>query len=251
MQRDLAVHGAGAPWQVAYDPAGLKQVVAQLRALAPTLMVVEATGGLETRLVSALAAASLPVAIVNPRQVRAVAHAAGILANTDRLDAQVWAQFAATMQPTPRPQPDAATQQLSAVVARRQQVVDRLTAEKNRLSQQLESALRKRLRVPITWLTKEVERTEPERTQLIQQSPAWQAQDALRPRATGVGPIVSQPWLAEGPEWGQLNRKQMAALIGVAPCNQERGGYRGKRRMWGGRPCPGGAVQGSLGGHPL
>jgi transposase len=234
-QLDLAVHGAGAPWPVAYDPAGLKQVVTQLRTLAPTLIVVEATGGLETRLVSALAAASLPVAIVNPRQVRAFAHAAGILAKTDRLDAQVLAHFAATMQPTPRPQPDAATQQLSAVVARRQQVVDMLTAEKNRLPQQLEPALRKRLRAHITWLTKELERTEQELTQLIQQSPAWRVQDELMQSAKGVGPILSQTLLAEVPELGQLNRKQMAALIGVAPFNRESGGYQGKRRIWGGR----------------
>jgi len=234
-QLDLAVQGAGAPWQVAYDSAGLKQVVTQLRTLAPTLIVVEATGGLETRLVSALVAASVPVAVVNPRQVRAFAHAAGILAKTDRLDAQVLAQFAATMQPTPRPQPDAATQQLSAVLARRQQVVDMLTAEKNRLSQQLESALRKRLRAHITWLTKELERTEQELTQLIQQSPAWRAQDELLQSAKGVGPIFSQTLLAEVPELGQLNRKQMAALIGVAPFNRESGGYRGKRRIWGGR----------------
>ena len=234
-QLDLAVHGAGAPWQVAYDSAGLNQVVTQLRTLAPTLIVVEATGGLEIRLVSALVATSLPVAVVNPRQVRAFAHAAGILAKTDRLDAQVLAQFAATMQPTPRPQPDAATQQLSAVLARRQQVVDMLTAEKNRLSQQLESALRKRLRAHITWLTKELERTEQELTQLIQQSPAWRAQDELLQSAKGVGPVFSQTLLAEVPELGQLNRKQMAALIGVAPFNRESGGYRGKRRIWGGR----------------
>jgi transposase len=234
-QLDLAVHGTGAPWQVAYDPAGLKQVVTQLRALAPTLVVVEATGGLETRLVSALAAASVPVAVVNPRQVRALAHAAGILAKTDRLDAQVLAQFAAAMQPTPRPQPDAATEQLSAVLARRQQVVDMLTAEKNRLSQQLEPALRTRLQVHITWLTKEVKRTEQELTQLIQQSPAWRVQDELLQSAKGVGPVFSQTLLAEVPELGQLNRKQMAALIGVAPFNRESGGYRGKRRIWGGR----------------
>ena len=228
-QLDLAVHGAGAPWQVAYDSAGLKQVVTQLRTLAPTLIVVEATGGLEIRLVSALVATSLPVAVVNPRQVRAFAHAAGILAKTDRLDAQVLAQFAAAMQPTPRPQPDAATQQLSAVLARRQQVVDMLTAEKNRLSQQLESALRKRLRAHITWLAKELERTEQELTQLIQQSPAWRAQDDLLQSAKGVGPVFSQTLLAEVPELGQLNRKQMAAF------NRESGGYRGKRRIWGGR----------------
>ena len=214
---------------------GIDIAKTQLRTLAPTLIVVEATGGLEIRLVSALVATSLPVAVVNPRQVRAFAHAAGILAKTDRLDAQVLAQFAAAMQPTPRPQPDAATQQLSAVLARRQQVVDMLTAEKNRLSQQLESALRKRLRAHITWLAKELERTEQELTQLIQQSPAWRAQDDLLQSAKGVGPVFSQTLLAEVPELGQLNRKQMAALIGVAPFNRESGGYRGKRRIWGGR----------------
>jgi transposase len=120
-------------------------------------------------------------------------------------------------------------------VARRQQVVDMLTAEKNRLPQQLEPALRKRLRAHITWLTKELERTEQELTQLIQQSPAWQAQDELMQSAKGVGPVLSQTLLAEVPELGQLNRKQMAALIGVAPFNRESGGYRGKRRIWGGR----------------
>jgi transposase len=213
--------------------------VTQLQALAPTLIVVEATGGLETRLVSALVAASLPVAVVNPRQVRAFAHAAGILAKPDRLDAQVLAHVAATLQPPPRPQPDAATQQLSAVVAWHQQGVDMLTAEKHRLPQQLEPALRKRLRAHSTWLTKEVERTEQERTQLIQQSPAWRAQDELLQRATGVGPVLSQTLLAEVPEWGPLNCKQLAALIGGAPLNRERGGYRGKRRIWGAEPGSG------------
>lgn len=232
---DLAVHATRAYWQVAYDVAGVKQTVAQLRALAPRLIVLEATGGLETRVVSALAAAQLPVVVINPRQVRAFAQASGTLAKTDRLDAHVLAHFAAAMQPTPRPLPDAATQQLSAVVTRRQQVVDMLTAEKNRIRQQTEPALRKRLRAHMTWLTQELERTEKELTQLIQQNPAWRVQDDLLQSAKGVGPIVSQTLLAEVPELGRLNRKQVAALIGVAPLNHDSGGHRGTRRIWGGR----------------
>lgn len=232
---DVAVHATREHWRVAYDPAGVKQVVAQLLALAPTLIVLEATGGLETRVVSAVAAAQLPVVVGNPRQVRAFAQAAGVLAKTDRLDAHVLAHFAAAMRPTPRPLPDAATQQLSAVLTRRQQVVDMLTAEKNRLLQQTEPALRKRLRAHITWLTQELGRSEQELTQLIQQSPAWRVQDDLLQSAKGVGPVVSQTLLAEVPELGRLNRKQVAALIGVAPLNHDSGGHRGKRRIWGGR----------------
>jgi len=231
----VAVHATREHWRVAYDTVGGKQVVTQLLALAPTLIVLEATGGLETRVVSALAAAQLPVVVVNPRQVRAFAQAAGILAKTDRLDAHVLAHFAAAMRPTPRPLPDAATQQLSAVLTRRQQVVDMLTAEKNRLLQQTESALRKRLRAHITWLTQELGRTEKELTQLIQQSPAWRVQDDLLQSAKGVGPVVSQTLLAEVPELGRLNRKQVAALIGVAPLNHDSGSHRGKRCIWGGR----------------
>jgi transposase len=232
---DLAVHATGEPWRVTYDTAGIKPVVTQLLAMAPTLIVLEATGGLEARLVSALAAAQLPVAVVNPRQVRAFAHAAGILAKTDRLDAQVLAHFAAAMQPTPRLRPDAATQQLSAILTRRQQVVDMLTAETNRLHQQTNPALRKRVRAHITWLTQELGRTEKELTQLIQQSPAWRVQDDLLQSAKGVGPVLSHTLLAEVPELGRLNRKQVAALIGVAPLNHDSGRHRGRRRIWGGR----------------
>jgi len=232
---DVAIHATGQPWQVANDAAGVKQVVKHLRTVAPTLIVLEATGGLETRVVSALAAAQLPVVVVNPRQVRAFAQATGTLAKTDRLDAQVLAHFAAAMQPTPRPLPDAATQQLSAVLTRRQQLVDMVTAESNRLGAQPHSALRQRVRVHLTWLTKELGRTEKELTQLIQQSPVWRVQDDLLQSAQGVGPVLSQTLLAEVPELGHLHHKQMAALVGVAPFNQDSGGKRGKRRIWGGR----------------
>ena len=232
---DLAIHATGHPWQVSNDAAGVKQIVKHLRTVAPTLIVLEATGGLETRVVSALAAAQLPVVVVNPRQVRAFAQATGTLAKTDRLDAQVLAHFAAAMQPTPRPLPDAATQQLSAVLTRRQQLVDMVTAESNRLGAQPHSALRQRVRVHLTWLTKELGRTEKELTQLIQQSPVWRVQDDLLQSAQGVGPVLSQTLLAEVPELGHLHHKQMAALVGVAPFNQDSGGKRGKRRIWGGR----------------
>jgi len=232
---DLAIHATGHPWQVANDAAGVKQIVKHLRTVAPTLIVLEATGGLETRVVSALAAAQLPVAVVNPRQVRAFAQATGTLAKTDRLDAQVLAHFAAAMQPTPRPLPDAATQQLSAVLTRRQQLVDMMTAESNRLGAQPNAALRKRVRVHLSWLTKELGRTEKELTQLIQQSPVWRVQDDLLQSAKGVGAVLSQTLLAEVPELGHLNHKQMAALVGVAPFNRDSGGTRGKRRIWGGR----------------
>jgi len=235
MHLDLAVHATGKPWRVAYDATGIKQVVKPLLALAPTLIVLEATGGLETRLVSALAAAQLPVVVVNPRQVRAFAQATGTLAKTDRLDAQVLAHFASAMRPTPRPFPDAATQQLSAVLTRRQQLVDMVTAATNRLGSQANSALRKRVRVHITWLTRELGRAEKELTQLIQQSPVWRVQDDLLQSAKGVGPILSQTLLAEVPELGHLTRKQIAALIDVAPFNRDSGGQRGTRRVWGGR----------------
>ena len=234
-QWDLAIHMTGKPWQVAYDTAGVKQVVKYLRTLAPTLIVLEATGGLETCVVSALAAAQLPVAVVNPRQVRAFAHATGTLAKTDRLDAHVLAHFAAAVQPTPRPLPDAATQQLSAVLTRRKQLVDMMTAESNRLGAQPNPAVRKRVRAHLAWLTKEGGRTEKELTQLIQQSPLWRVQDDLLQNAQGVGTVLSQTLLADVPALGHLTHKKMAALIGVAPFNRESGGYRGNRRIWGGR----------------
>lgn len=232
---DVAVHAPRAHWQVAYDTAGLQELVTRLGTLPPALIVLEATGGLELRVVSALAAAQLPVVVVNPRQVRAFAQATGTLAKTDRLDAHVLAHFGAAMQPPPRALPDAATQQLSAILTRRQQLVDMLTMEKNRLPQQLTAALRKRVQAHIAWLTQELGRTETELRQLIEQSPLWRTQDDLLQSAKGVGPILAQTLLAEVPELGRLNRKQLAALVGVAPFNRDSGTLRGKRAIWGGR----------------
>jgi len=232
---DVAVHVPRAHWQVAYDAAGLQEMITRLRTLAPALIVLEATGGLELRVVSALAAAQLPVVVVNPRQVRAFAQATGTLAKTDRLDAHVLAHFGAAVHPPPRALPDVATQQLSAILTRRQQLVDMLTMEKNRLPQQPTAALRKRVQAHIAWLTQELGRTETELRQVIEQSPLWRTQDDLLQSAKGVGPILAQTLLAEVPELGRLNRKQLAALVGVAPFNRDSGSLRGKRCIWGGR----------------
>ena len=232
---DVAIYAPREYQQVPYDTTGVQKLVTRLQALAPALIVLEATGGLEVRVVSALAEAQLPVVVVNPRQVRAFAQATGTLAKTDRLDAHVLAHFGATMKPTPRPLPDAATQQLSAILTRRQQLIDMLTMEKNRLPQQTAPALRKRLQAHIAWLTQELGRTETELTQVIEQSPVWRVQDDLLQSAKGVGPVLSHTLLAEVPELGRLNRKQLAALVGVAPFNRDSGSLRGKRCVWGGR----------------
>lgn len=231
---DIAVHEMRAHWQCVYTEAAVSTLVTQLTALAPTRIVVEATGGLETLLVSALAAAALPVVVVNPRQVRAFAKALGLLAKTDRLDAHVLAHFGAAIRPALRILPDAATQTLQAVVTRRRQLVEMLGAEQMR-QQQLPAPLRPRIQRHITWLEKEVATTEAELTRLIQASPLWRAQDDLLRSVPGVGPTFSCTLLANGTELGRLNRKQIAALIGVAPFARESGRWRGKRAVWGGR----------------
>ena len=233
-QLDIAVHETHEHWQCAYDETAVTTLVAHVTELAPRRIVVEATGGLETVLVSALAAAALPVVVVNPRQVRAFAKALGLLAKTDRLDAHVLAHVAAAVQPPLRAQPDAATQTLQAVVTRRRQLVEMLVAERIR-RKQLPAALRPQVQRHITWLEQEVVDTETALTRLIQQSPHWRAQDDLLRSVPGVGPTFSRTLLANGMELGRLNRKQMAALIGVAPFTRESGQWRGKRTTWGGR----------------
>ena len=175
---DLAVHLSGDPWRVANDEAGINAVVTHIRGLDPTLIVLEPTGGLELPLTAALAAAGLPVAVVNPRQVRDFAKATGRLAKTDRLDAQVQAHFAQAVQPTPRPLPDAQTQELSALLARRQQLVQMLTAETNRLGT-TRPPLRQRVAAHISWLEQELADTDNQLSNFIQESSIWRAKDDL------------------------------------------------------------------------
>ena len=232
-QLDIAVRPEGR-FAAANDEKGIATTVERLRQMQPTVVVLEATGGFEVPLASALATAGVPVVVVNPRQVRDFAKASGILAKTDLLDAQILAHFAAVMRPVPRPLPDEETQALGAIVARRRQLLEMLTAEKNRLSAAAKP-LRKSLRAHISWLEREVAHTNNDLTRAIHASPVWREKDDLLQSTPGVGPVLSTTLLAGLPELGRLDRKQIAALVGVAPLNRDSGTLRGKRTVWGGR----------------
>lgn len=231
---DVATWPPTAPWTGPHSEASIATLVVRLQALAPTVIVLEATGGLELPLAGALGAANLAVAVVNPRQVRDFAKATGQLAKTDRLDAVILARFAQAVRPTPRILPDALTQELSAVVARRRQVVEMLVAEKNRLTS-APPRVRAEIRRHIRWLETALARLDETLADTIQRSPLWQANDELLQSTPGIGPTMARTLLAELPELGTLNRKQVAALVGVAPLNRDSGTLRGKRTVWGGR----------------
>jgi len=231
---DVAVSPTAERWTLAYTEREVAGLVPRLTALDPALVVLEATGGLEGPLAGALAAAGLPVVVVNPRQVRDFAKATGRLAKTDALDAAVLAHFAAAVRPTPRPLPDAATQSLAALVTRRRQLVEMLTAERNRLGS-APRVLRAEIQAHITWLKRRLGRLDADLHQAIRTSPAWRVQDDLLQSVPGVGPVLAVTLLASLPELGTLNRKAIAALVGVAPLNRDSGTRQGRRMVWGGR----------------
>lgn len=231
---DVAVDPAARTWQVPNADAGIGRLVEDLRALTPALIVVEATGGYEIAAVSALSAAGLPVVVANPRQIRDFARATGRLAKTDRVDARVLAAFAATVRPTPRPLPDEAARELEAVLTRRRQLVEMISAERQRLAL-ARRIVQPSLRAHIAYLEKELDRTNTELTRLVRASPVWREADDLLRSVPGVGPVVAQTLVAELPELGTLGRRQIAALLGVAPLNRDSGRRRGHRHTWGGR----------------
>ena len=227
-------------WRVPNTDAGVALLVERLRALAPGVIVVEATGGREVAAVAALAEAGLPVAVVNPRMVRDFAKAVGRLAKTDALDARVLAHFGQAVRPAARPLPDADARALAAVLARRRQVVAMLTAERQRLdtagaAAPAAPAVSKRIRAHVAWLERELAELDDDLRQAIQASPAWREKDDLLRSVPGVGPAVATSLLAELPELGTLDRKRIAALVGVAPLNRDSGTVRGRRVVWGGR----------------
>lgn len=232
-QLDMAIRPEGR-CSAPNDDAGFAQVIEYLKAVSPTLVVLEATGGLEIPLTGALAAAGMPVVVVNPRHVRAFAKAAGKLAKTDALDAQLLAQFAEVMRPAVRPLPDAQTQALAALLTRRRQLVEMLTAEKNRLTQ-ARPPVRKSLRAHIAWLERALDQADADLAQAIHESPVWREQDELLRSVPGVGPVLTTTLLANLPELGTLTGKQIAALVGVAPLNRDSGTLRGRRTVWRGR----------------
>lgn len=231
---DVASHPAGATQSVANDETGIKTLVEQLRAIKPASIVLEATGGIERSVVRALVAAELPVTVANPRQVRDFAKATGQLAKTDVLDAQILARFAEAVRPVLRPLPDEMTLELRALIVRRRQISEMLTAEKNRLSR-APRRVQKRIEAHIRWLEGELERYDEDLDQTIRQSPIWREQEDLLKSVPGIGSVISRTMLAELPELGNLNRKQIAALVGVAPLNWDSGLMRGRRVIWGGR----------------
>ncbi|MCJ7511244.1 MAG: IS110 family transposase [Dehalococcoidia bacterium] len=231
---DVAQRPEGAPWRVSNDERGIAALVERLVQLRPALVVLEATGGMEMPVVGALVVAQLPTAVVNPRQVREFARATGRLAKTDAIDAQVLAQFGEAVRPELRPFPDAATQELSALLTRRRQLVGMLTAEKNRL-RTAAKAVRADVQEHIRWLERRLSDLDGQLAQSIRSSPSWRERDNLLKSTPGVGPVLSVTLLAELPELGTLGRKEIAALVGVAPLNRDSGHFRGKRSVWGGR----------------
>lgn len=231
---DLASRPDGTVLCVPNDEAGIAQLVMHVRQTEPALIVLEATGGREAPVAAALATAGLAVAIVNPRQVRDFAKATGQLAKTDALDARVLAHFAEVVRPDPRPLPDADAQALSALLARRRQVLAMLVAEQQRWETTV-PALRPRLEAHIAWLRQERDELDALLRQQIRHSPLWREDDALLQSVPGVGPVLATTLIAELPELGRLDRKQIAALVGVAPFNRDSGTLRGKRAIWGGR----------------
>jgi transposase len=231
---DVAQRPGGEAWRVTNDERGIADLVARLKALRPTLVLLEATGGMEIPAVAALAAAGLDAVVVNPRQVRQFAGATGRLAKTDAIDAQVLAQFGEAVQPEVRPLPDTATQELAALVARRRQLIEMLTAEKNRLRLATKK-VRRNIEAHIRWLEGELLDLDDGLGDVIRSSPVWREQDDLLRSVPGVGPVLSSVLLAHLPELGRLNRKEIAALAGVAPLNRDSGQFRGRRTVWGGR----------------
>lgn len=234
---DVALRPTTECFTVPNDDAGIDSLIGRLQKAPPALVVVEATGGLEYPVAAALAIAAIPVAIVNPRQARDFAKATGRLAKTDRIDAEVLAHFAEAVRPTPKAIPDEETREFSAILARRRQIVEMLTAEKNRLGAMASKPLKKRIEAHIQWLEKELSRTDRDLDETIRANAIWRENEELLKSVPGVGPVLARTLLAELPELGsgELNPKQLAALVGVAPLNRDSGTLRGRRTIWGGR----------------
>lgn len=231
----MAVAGHAETTTFATSDAGLTALVAALRAHRPTLIVAEATGGYELPCVTACITGRLPLVVVNPRQVRAFAKAVGRTAKTDAIDAHVLAEFAANVQPPVRPLADQATRDLEALVARRQQLVTMCVAERQRLAQARTDAVRRSLEAHIAWLLGQIDDADRSLQTCVEQSPVWRAQDDLLQSVPGIGPITARTLLATLPELGTLARRPLAALVGVAPFNNDSGYFRGRRTIWGGR----------------
>jgi len=221
-------------WKCSSNDEGLADLVRRLGEFPPTLVVMEATGGLERRVAAVLDSAGFPVVVENPRHVRDFGKAIGISAKTDGLDAFVLARFGQAVRPEPRPRKDKNTRELEALLVRRRQLVEMLTAEKNRLKQ-ADGRVKQNIQATIDWLRKCLKEIDTDMRNLIQSLPEWKEKSDIIQSAPGGGPVLSASLLASLPELGTLNRRQIAALVGVAPFNRDSGTFRGKRCVWGGR----------------
>ena len=232
---DVHLRPTAEAFAIGRDAAGLAALVERLAAAAPRLVVLEATGGFEVTVAAALAAARLPLAVVNPRQIRDFARATGRLAKTDRLDAEAIARFAEAVQPQPRALPDEAARALGELVARRRQIVEMIGSESQRRRQLTAAKLVRRIDAHLAWLQKELGRIEAELDDAVRASPAWRASEDLLASVPGIGETSARTLIAELPELGTLDRRRIASLVGVAPLNRDSGTLRGRRMVMGGR----------------
>jgi transposase len=231
---DIALRPTGARWAVGNDEAGIAALVQRLQALPPTLVVLEATGGYQRAVVAALAAAQLPIAVVNPRHARDCAKATGQLAKTDALDARTLAHVAEAVRPPPRPLPGAQADALRALLARRRQLVAMRTAEQNRLGK-APPRRQTDIQAHITWLNSRLAALDDDLDTTWRTSPVWREREELLRRVPGIGPVCTRTLLLDLPELGTLSRQRLATLVGVAPLNRDSGTRRGSRTIWGGR----------------
>lgn len=233
---DIAIRPTGEVFSLCHDLKEFPSLISKLKALAPQRIVVEATGGIETLLVTELAAADLPVVVINPRQARDFARATGRLAKTDRVDAGMLAHFGEAVKPALRDLPSEEARHLQSLLARRRQIVEMIVSEKNRLTKlSLDVKVARDIKAHIQWLEKRLKRCDSDLRKSLQGSEVWRANDNLLKSVPGVGEVTSQTLLASLPELGELTNKQIAALVGVAPFAQESGRWRGKSRISGGR----------------
>jgi transposase len=232
---DVCVRPGGQAFAVARDGKGLEELVERLGAFSPTLVALEATGGFETVVAAALAGAKLPVVVVNPAQIRAFAKALGQRAKTDPIDATVIARFAEATKPEPRPLPDEATRLLADLVARRRQIIEMIGAERSREMRVIIPRLKKSIVRLVKALEKELSSLDGDIDDMVRGSPAWRDKEDLLASVPGVGPVIARTLIAELPELGQLSRRRIAALVGLAPFTRQSGQWRGRSFIAGGR----------------
>jgi transposase len=232
---DVHVRPSSEAFAVSRDGKGLEELIDRLHTLSPQLIAIEATGGFETIAAAALAGAALPLAIVNPAQVRHFAKAVGKRAKTDPIDAEVIARFAEAIKPEVRPVPDAQARLLGELVARRRQIVDMMTAERQREQRTLIVRVRKSILRHIRMLEKELAEIDDDIGTLVRSSPAWRDKEDLLVTCPGIGNTLARSLLAEMPELGSLTRRQIASLAGLAPFTRQSGRWKGKSMIAGGR----------------